>query len=76
MGLHIDVYPMRASCWGRGAHHTYFYGDEKITEMEEDDRGGDSPSVPCQEERAFVLLLSSQIQLPQPPAEGGCGIQR
>ena len=63
---------------GQGRDHTYFYGDEKITEMEEDDRGGgDSPSVPRQEERTLVFLLSSQIQieLPQPPAEGGCGIQ-
>ena len=25
---------------GQGRDHTYFYGDEKITEMEEDDRGG------------------------------------
>ena len=25
---------------GQERDHTYFYGDEKITEMEEDDRGG------------------------------------
>lgn len=25
---------------GQGRDHIYFYGDEKITEMEEDDRGG------------------------------------